>query len=134
MFRDVNYFASELPGRRVFVAIGIDRYLAWPRLSNAVSDVRGALAAFVRLGFEPLGKPLLDENATANALRTLVTDDLASLTKDDHLVLFFAGHGHTTTRTFHDGDSVKTGYIIPEISRTPLHIIDNSPSSTQVAF
>lgn len=40
-------------------------------------------------------------------------DDLSQLRKDDSLILFVAGHGHTTTRTFCDGESVKTGFIIP---------------------
>ena len=59
--------------------IGIDRYRAWSRLHNAVRDARGALDAFVRLGFEPLGAPLLDEAATGKALHHLVTDDLPVL-------------------------------------------------------
>jgi len=42
-----------------------------------------------------------------------VSDDLARLDRNDRLVLFFAGHGHTSTQTFQEGDSVKTGYIIP---------------------
>lgn len=100
-------------GRRVVAVIGVDRYRNWPRLSNAVNDARGALRAFVRLGFEQFAEPLLDEAATAEAIQRLITDDLAELENDDSLVLFFAGHGHTTTQTFQEGDSLKTGYIIP---------------------
>jgi uncharacterized caspase-like protein len=100
-------------GRSVVAVIGIDRYRRWPRLSNAVSDARGALNAFLRLGFQQVTEPLYEEVATAEAIRRLVTDDLARLNEDDSLVLFFAGHGHTTTQTFPGGDSRKTGYIIP---------------------
>ena len=92
--------------------IGIDRYAAWPELHNAVSDARGALALFTRLGFEPAGEPLLDQAATAEALRHLVTDDLARLGPQDSLVLFFAGHGFTRTHHLANAD-IKTGYIIP---------------------
>ncbi len=110
--------ASERPGRDVVAVIGIDRYAAWPELGNAVSDARGAFALFTRLGFEPAAAPLLDQAATAEALRRLVTDDLARLGPEDSLVLFFAGHGFT--RTHHLSNAVvKTGYIIPVDGHAP---------------
>jgi uncharacterized caspase-like protein len=100
-------------GRAFIAAIGIDRYHAWSRLHNAVSDATGALDLFVRLGFEPVGAPLFDDLATGDALHRLVTDDLTTLGANDSLVLFFAGHGHTVTRSYHGGASVKDGYLIP---------------------
>ncbi|HEX7941070.1 MAG TPA: caspase family protein, partial [Gemmatimonadaceae bacterium] len=103
--------------------IGIDQYVAWPRLGNAVSDAIGAERMFSQLGFEEVTSPLLDASATGEALRHLLTDHLAQLTPDDSLVVFFAGHGHT--HTAHLGDvSVKTGYLIP---------VDATPPSEQVA-
>src|SRR5262249_51729978 len=54
----------------------------------------------------------LDEAATGDAMRHLVTDDLAQLSPDDSLVVFFAGHGHTHTADFGD-TSVKTGCVVP---------------------
>src|SRR5262249_17036905 len=57
--------------------------------------------------------PLFDEAATAHAIHALVRGPLASLSRNDNLVVFFAGHGHTVTRTFDEGDSIKTGYLIP---------------------
>ena len=99
-------------GRKVVVAIGIDRYRAWPTLHNAVNDAQGALHVFQRLGFEQITAPLTDDAATADAIRHLVTDELASLGGDDSLVLFFAGHGYTRTRTLPSGP-VQTGFIIP---------------------
>ncbi len=117
MFRDIKTEAtrarSSRAGRNVIAVIGIDRYQKWQRLNNAVSDARGALQAFLRLGFEQVAPPLYDEAATSDAIRSLVRDDLAGLDRHDSLVVFFAGHGHTVTRTFQEGDSVKTGYIIP---------------------
>jgi hypothetical protein len=104
--------AAAAPGQQHVVVIGIDRYRAWPRLANAVSDARGAQAAFGRLGFRHVGEPLLDEAATHAALHRLVTEDLAKLGKDDSLVLFFAGHGHTVT-TDHAGVTLRRGYILP---------------------
>ena len=99
-------------GRRVVAVVGIDRYRAWPALHNAVSDAQGTLSVFQQVGFEQLAPPLINEMATADAIRRLVTDDLATLGSDDSLVLFFAGHGHTQTRMLPSGP-LQTGYIIP---------------------
>jgi uncharacterized caspase-like protein len=99
-------------GRKIVVVVGIDRYRMWPTLNNAVSDAKGVLNVFLRLGFEQIMAPLIDETATADALRRLVTDELATIGSDDSLVLFFAGHGHTRTRMLQSGP-VQTGYLIP---------------------
>lgn len=96
----------------MIAVIGIDRYTEWSRLDNAVSDARAAARLFTGLGFEQVTAPLLDEAATGNAMRHLVTDELAQLSPDDSLVVFFAGHGHTHTTDFGD-TSVKTGCVIP---------------------
>jgi hypothetical protein len=106
------FSAPVTQGRKVVAAVGIDRYRVWPTLDNAVSDARATLGLFQQLGFEPIVTPLLDEAATAEAIRRLVTDDLATLGSDDSLVLFFAGHGHTQTRTLSSGQ-VQTGFFIP---------------------
>lgn len=100
----------------MFIAvIGIDRYRCrdWQRLENAVSDARGACDAFVKLGFKVAGEPLLDDAATHEALHRLVTDDLSRLGKEDSLILFFAGHGHTVITDYADGPPTKRGYILP---------------------
>lgn len=119
-YRDVTGIEAagrSVPNGRTYVSvIGIDRYRAWTRLHNAVRDARGALDAFVKLGFEPLGSPLLNEAATCSALQRLVTDDLRRLGKNDSLVLFFAGHGHTVPPAFADAVDRKAprlGYLIP---------------------
>lgn len=118
MYRDVeapgdDREQAETSGRRVIAVIGIDRYRAWPRLTNAVGDARGAMAAFARLGFEPAAPPLFDEDATADAIRALTADQLSGLHTDDSLIVFFAGHGHTVTRALGGGGEVKTGYVVP---------------------
>jgi uncharacterized caspase-like protein len=100
-------------GRKFIAVIGIDRYRSWPALHNAVSDARGARDLFLQLGFEEMFPPLLDDMATGDAIRRLVTDDLAKLRATDSLILFFAGHGHTQSVTFENGPPVKTGYIVP---------------------
>jgi uncharacterized caspase-like protein len=118
-YRDIEAVglgASEDRRSRACIAvIGIDHYRdpAWPRLHNAVGDARGVLELFTRLGFERVGPLLLDERATGEAIHRLVVDDLAELGPDDSLVVFFAGHGHTVTRSYHGGTTVKDGYLIP---------------------
>lgn len=103
---------SGSDGRNMIVAIGIDRYQHWPRLTNAVRDATGASGLFQQLGFAEVTEPLLDDRATGKAIQSLVTDDLMTLGPDDSLVLFFAGHG--STREYQIGGKVvKAGYLIP---------------------
>jgi uncharacterized caspase-like protein len=99
-------------GRNVIAVIGIDRYHHWQPLSNAVCDATGVLALFRQLGFEQVTWPLVDDDATGSAIRSLVTDDLKTLGPYDSLVMFYAGHGGTQTHHLEDR-VIKTGYLIP---------------------
>src|SRR5215510_8576237 len=74
----------------VVVTIGIDRYEAWPHLGNAVNDARRTSEVFCRLGFRE-AHSLVNQAATGDAIRKLVTDDLSTLGVNDSLVIFFAG-------------------------------------------
>lgn len=132
MHRDIEPASPPLQspvhaGRSVIAVIGIDQYQyrEWPRLENAVRDAMGALKLFTRLGFELVTAPLLNESATGGAMRRMVTDDLAKLTRDDSLVLFFAGHGHTHA-TILDTAPVKTGCVIPFDAMSPGDHISSS--------
>lgn len=98
-------------GQTYVVTIGIDRYQRYGRLHNAVNDARGALEVFTGLGFKHKAS-LFDEEATGQAMRRLVADELRGLDSEDSLIVFFAGHGHTETIPFTDGYS-KVGYILP---------------------
>jgi hypothetical protein len=116
-FRDVvsqddQAACDAVEGRSCIAVIGIDRYRTWEPLRNAVQDARGTLKLFTQLGFEPVCEPLFNDDATGAALRCL-PDRLGVLGPDDSLVLFFAGHGHTVTRSYPGGASVKKGYVIP---------------------
>jgi formylglycine-generating enzyme required for sulfatase activity len=106
---------ESLQRRDVVAVIGIDRYKspAWHRLSNAVNDARSAAALFEQLGFAQNTSSLIDGEATATAIRSLVTDELAAkLGTDDSLVLFYAGHGGNRKRRIGRHD-VTAGYLIP---------------------
>ena len=123
-YRDVALGAGasrdRLPGGRQFVvSIGIDRYAFWPLLRNAVHDAAVAHARFVALGFAPAAPPLIGDAATGDALRRLITDDLAGIGSRDSLVVFFAGHGHTHTQRFEDGTIDRVGYLIPVDGKPP---------------
>jgi len=100
-------------GRRCISVIGIDHYLWWNHLNNAVGDARGVLAAFQDLGFVSIAEPLLDVAATGDAIRRLPSNLKPELDGNDSLVVFFAGHGHTAIDQFSDGLHVSTGYLIP---------------------
>lgn len=107
-------------GRHIVSVIGIDRYAAWQLLLNAVSDARGVRRLFVEhLGFQELTPPLYDEQATRDAISSLVQDKLPSLlTPDDSLVFFFSGHGHSEAHEVGDR-KVESGYLVPVDGRRP---------------
>lgn len=103
--------SAEQRGRKLIAAIGIDRYQRWRPLSNAVSDARGAMKLFERLGFTQAAEPLIDSSATGRAIQALVTDDLVTLGPNDSLVLFYAGHGGNRRHRVGNRD-IMTGYLI----------------------
>jgi len=95
------------------VIIGINDYAKWPKLQYAVNDAQGMRQALVeRFGFAPERVLLLqDGEATRNGILSLFHDRLGAeaLTKNDRLLVFFAGHG--ATRRLSSGREV--GYLIP---------------------
>lgn len=101
------------PGRKCISVVGINDYRRWPTLRNAVSDAEGVLAVFERLGFVPVVPPLIDGAATHAAISHLPVSLKSRLQWSDSLVVFFAGHGHTTTTLFPDGFADSLGYLIP---------------------
>jgi uncharacterized caspase-like protein len=113
--RPVNDEATPVKnGHQYVVAIGIDHYDNWPVLSTAVSDATGfAKLLTSKFGFEYAVEPLTEKNATRDAIRSLIDDDLRSRLKpEDSLVIFFAGHG--TTRNDDIGGEVRSvGFIVP---------------------
>ncbi len=107
-------------GRNVIAVIGIDNYIHWRKLNNAVRDAAGVRDFFVTsLGFQEVVPPLYNADATLEAINSLVLDQLRpELKPDDTLILFFAGHGHTETTTLGETE-IQTGYLIPCGGRLP---------------
>lgn len=109
-----------LSGRHVVVVVGIDQYKNWPVLSNAVSDALGISKVLQdKLGFVQVVAPLVNSDATREAVLQLVEDRLRrELKPDDDLILFFAGHGTTRVDTV-GGKPVETGYLVPADAHAP---------------
>lgn len=110
--RVVAYVPVTSTGRNVIAVIGVDHYQSWHVLDNAVSDARAVSALFGKLGFEEVIPPLFDGAATGQAIQSLVTDDLTTLSENDSLVLFYAGHGSTRTQRL-GGEQIHRGYLVP---------------------
>lgn len=102
------------PGRYIVSVIGIDNYKNWPKLHNAVSDAVGFQETLTKqAGFIAPIPPLTNENATRDAILSLIQDRLRTeLQPDDNLVLFFAGHGHTRVDQV-GTKKLETGFIVP---------------------
>src|SRR4028119_107510 len=107
-------------GRALVVTIGINKYVHWQELKNAVPDAIGLQQTLIdKLGFSAPIPPLLNEAATKVAIASLIEDQLREeLQEDDNLVLFFAGHGHTRV----DKVGGETGFIVPVEARGPKEV------------
>ena len=124
-FRQAYVVSSEYKpvnqGRSIIVTIGIDKYEQWSQLRNAVNDAVGIQQILVdKIGFIAPVAPLLDFDATKDAILNLVEGQLHEvLQPDDSLLLFFAGHGHTRIDKIGGIDSGETGFIVPVKARKP---------------
>lgn len=94
-------------GKTYFLGIGIDQYQAWPRLHNAVRDVRAVRELLVDdFGLQAENAYTLynDEATRAKVIQAL--EDMADrVAKTDSLLVYYAGHGHLNDR--------KRGYWVP---------------------
>ncbi len=110
-------------GENYLLTIGIDKYLHWKPLNNAVKDVRDITRLLTeRYQFETGHlQTLVDDEATEDNIRKKLLDVKKSITTDDNLVVFFSGHGH------YDSD-LDEGYWVPANARkdNPSDYISNS--------
>ena len=92
------------------VVIGIDRYTKAPRLNYAVNDAKSIVAAVQQLGFaSDKILLLLDEEATKQRIEQLLYGTLRRTTAEDRVLVFFAGHGLTSSLP-RGGDE---GFLLP---------------------
>ncbi|MBI5746318.1 MAG: caspase family protein [Nitrospirae bacterium] len=90
------------------VVIGIDRYQKVPELRFASTDAKAIGGLLEKQGFTV--RTLLDEQATARRIRSLLATDLPKeMGPEDRALIFFAGHGQD--RDLPMGG--KMGYLIP---------------------
>jgi hypothetical protein len=135
--RDIKGIRREAPDvpttfeyRRLFcVVIGIDEYTQWNPLLNAVNDATG-LGKVLETGFGFNVRSLINAEATRDRIREIVLDTVAAeVEKDDLLVLFFAGHGHTERMA----DDEERGFLVPVDARAD-HIDDLLPMEEVVTW
>lgn len=99
---------SSLYRKKYAVVIGINNYNVWPSLECAVNDAISVKKFLEEQNYQVIS--LINNEATRpNILKTLGYK-LPQLTeRDDSVLIYFAGHGHT--ESLRDGG--KEGYIVP---------------------
>jgi formylglycine-generating enzyme required for sulfatase activity len=103
---------QELPlyNKTYAVIIGIDRYKNLDynlQLNNAVSDAKGVQQLLAeKFSFDKFYQLYNTDATKDNILKAF--DDLSSVSSEDAIFVFFAGHGYTQT-----GMSSDVGFIIP---------------------
>ncbi len=99
---------SVRQGRSWFFGIGINRYLHFPSLNNAVKDVedlQAVLAEDYELDDDHV-ITLFDEQATRENIIIQFDRLVEEVKPEDRLLIYYSGHGHLNPRT-------EKGYWIP---------------------
>ncbi len=95
------------PSRFHALLIGIDQYQQVEDLRTAEKDVRAVAAVLQdRYGFSHVSM-LLNEQATRNAILTRLTEYRNTLTEEDSLLIYYAGHGRL------ENDNPSLGHWVP---------------------
>jgi poly(3-hydroxybutyrate) depolymerase/tetratricopeptide (TPR) repeat protein len=80
---------AAVPGRRVALVIGNDRYENLPVLQKAVNDARAVRERLARIGFEVIHV----ENANRRTMNQKLAELTGKIGRGDTAFFFFAGHG-----------------------------------------
>jgi uncharacterized protein (TIGR02145 family) len=96
------------PGKSWFFGIGINEYVEFPHLSNAVKDVEDILAVLREIYEvdEDGIVTLFNRDATRDRIITELDRLVAEVQPGDRLLLYYSGHGHLNPKT-------EKGYWIP---------------------
>ncbi|MCB9303718.1 MAG: caspase family protein [Lewinellaceae bacterium] len=100
---------ARLPkGKNYLFVVGIDQYQAMPRLQNAVKDAQEVMKVLTRkYQFDNDNlKTLFDGQATQSAIINQLKAFAKTITDEDTLLMYFAGHGEYD-------DIIDVGYWIP---------------------
>jgi len=80
-------------GHYYALVIGIDEYRTLPHLHSAIADAR-SVETVLRDGYGFETKLLLDSDATRGSILRALNEYRTRLHQDDHLLLYYAGHGY----------------------------------------
>lgn len=95
--------------KKYSLIIGVSDYkdaTAWPRLPNAVNDVKDIWSLFNQNGFK--GEALIGPQATREAILDRLDDIAQKSRPDDAVFIYFAGHGSRENL-----NGLQWGYIVP---------------------
>ena len=81
--------ATRVPGRRVALVIGNDKYEYLPQLQKAVNDTRAVADHLGKVGFEAI----IIENGNRRTMSEKLTELPGKVGRGDTAFFFFAGHG-----------------------------------------
>ncbi len=111
------------------IVVGINRYRKPAlRLHYAVNDARSVTAALQKVGFPKRNIiTLLDEEATARAIRTAFNTLVGKTQSQDRVFIFVAGHGVTLDRP--GGGAM--GYLLP-VEADPANILGTAMPMSEV--
>lgn len=95
-------------GKNYFLGIGIDHYLHWENLSNAVKDVNDLITVLTtQYQFEPDEiHTLFDTTATEANIYNKIRELKRIIRPEDNLLVYYSGHGHYD-------EEFEEGYWIP---------------------
>jgi Tfp pilus assembly protein PilF len=110
---------ARVPGRRVALVIGNDKYEYLPQLRKAVNDARAVADHLGKVGFEAI----IIENGNRRTMSEKLTELTGKVGRGDTAFFFFAGHGI----------AIKGGnYLLP--TDTPQINEDQEPMVTREAI
>lgn len=96
-------------GEKYIMVIAIDKYAEkeFRTLHNAKNDARRLVSVLTsKYGFKTIHDPLFDSKATRRNILETLNELMSSLTKDDSIIIYHAGHGLIHPKT-------KKGFWIP---------------------
>ena len=97
-------------GKTWVITVGIDEYRHWPKLRNAARETDAIEEVLTsEFGWEPY-RSLRNEQATAEAVRSIFAADLQEVSPHDSVLFYFAGHGIGLAGK----SGGEFGYLIPE--------------------
>jgi len=94
--RPVSPSGGEISGNQWLFVIGINTYIDWPRLKTAVNDAKAVRDVLLSRYYLDKGHliELYDEQATRKNIIGKLRYLAKNATKDDSIIIFYAGHGY----------------------------------------